>query len=385
MIRNVAFHRPFFDEDEINQVTDAIRSGWWTIGPKTRQFETEFSKYIGVNDSVAASSWTAAAHLALEAIGLKEGDEVILPAFTFTATAEIVRYFNAVPVLADIDPVTMNISPEAIARKITPKTKAIIPVHYGGLPADLDAIYDIAKANNLRVIEDAAHALPTRYKGKMIGSFGDIVCFSFYVTKTLATGDGGMISTNDEAVIERARVMRLHGMSRDAWERYSKTGSWYYDVVAPGFKYNMTELEAGLGIAQLKKVDELFRIRKEIAARYDEAFSKQEFAVLPPKVEGSESSYHLYPLRLRQEALTINRAEFVEKLKDRGIVCGVHFIPLYRFTYYKELLDCNPADYPSTEKTFEGIFSIPIFPGMSNEDQQYVIDTILAIGKNHRR
>lgn len=385
MIRNVAFHRPFFDDEEINQVTDAIRSGWWTIGPKTRQFETEFSQYLGVNDSVAASSWTAAAHLALEAIGLKEGDEVILPPFTFTATAEIVRYFNAVPVLADIDPYTMNISPEAIEKKITSKTKAIIPVHYGGLPADLDAVYSIAQSHKLRVIEDAAHALPTRYKGKLIGSFGDIVCFSFYVTKTLATGDGGMISTNDEAVIERARVMRLHGMSRDAWERYSKTGSWYYDVVAPGFKYNMTELEAGLGIAQLKKVNELYRIRKEIAARYTAAFSSEDYLTLPPQVEGSESSHHLYPLRIKPGSLTIDRSEFVEKLKDRGIVCGVHFIPLYHFTYYKELLNLDPKDFPATEATFEGIFSIPIFPGMSDEDQQYVIDTIIAVGKKHKR
>ena len=266
------FHRPFISEEEIDEMVDTLRSGWLSMGPKTIKFEEEFNKYIGSQKSVAVNSWTAAGHLTLEAFGIEKGDEVIVPTMTFPATAEIVCYFGAKPVIVDVDKDTLNISIEEIERAITPKTKAIIPVHYGGQPCDLDEIQEIAKSYNIKVLEDAAHALPATYKGKKIGTISDATCFSFYATKTLSTGEGGMICTNNQEIAERSAIMRLHGINRDAWKRYSEAGSWYYEVVAPGYKYNFTDLQASLGLPQLKKVDIMWEWRKKIASRYLEGF-----------------------------------------------------------------------------------------------------------------
>ena len=284
------FHKPFISEDEVDEIVDTVRSGWLSMGPKTIKFEELFAEYINCRKGVAVSSWTAAGHLTLEAYGLKPGDEVIVPTMTFPATAEIVCYFGAKPVIVDVDPDTLNISLEAIEKAITPRTKVIIPVHYGGQPCDMDEIQDIANKHNLKVIEDAAHSLPATYKGKKIGNISEVTCFSFYATKTLSTGEGGMICTNNEDIAERVKVMRLHGINRDAWKRYTDSGSWYYEVVAPGYKYNFTDLQASLGLPQLKKVDKMWESRKRIAKKYTESFKDNDLIRLHGLKPDRESS-----------------------------------------------------------------------------------------------
>lgn len=381
----IPFHKPFITEDEINEVVDSIRSGWWTIGPKTKKFETEFGKYIGINNSVSANSWTAAAHLALEAVGLKEGDEVIVPSITFTATAEVVCYFKATPIIVEVEEGTFNISPDAIEKAVTSKTKAIIPVHYGGQPCDMDEIVSIAKKNQIKIIEDAAHALPSIYKGRKIGTIGDITCFSFYATKTLATGEGGMICTEDEEIAKRCSIMRLHGMSRDAWNRYTSEGSWYYEVIAPGYKYNMTDIQASLGIVQLKKVENLYEMRKEIAKIYNKEFCQSEYFSIPFLKNDRETSWHLYPLTLHLDKLKISRSEFINLMKERGIICSVHFIPLYRHPYYRDSFLLKEKDFPISEKLYSSQVSLPIWPGMTRQEINEVTSTVQSICEENRR
>ena len=377
----IPFHKPYLTDDEINEVIDALKSGWWTTGPKAVRFENEFNSYIGSRFSVAVSSWTAAAHLALEAINLKPGDEVIVPSFTFTACAEIVCYFKAKPVIVDVQRDTYNIDPKEIEKAITKNTKVIIPVHYGGQPCDMDEILDIARKNNLYIIEDAAHALPSFYKGKIIGTLGDVTCFSFYATKTLATGEGGMICTDNEEVAKRCSIMRLHGINSDAWKRYSKEGSWYYEVVAPGYKYNFTDIQAGLGLAQLKKVNEMQTKRKQIFNLYNEGFRDNELIRLY-KIKGDRiSSHHLYPVELNLNRLKINRSRFIDELKERGIGVSVHFIPLYRHPYYQETFNLKPEDYPISENIYPGIITLPIWPGMKISQIEQVIDNVNSLMK----
>jgi dTDP-4-amino-4,6-dideoxygalactose transaminase len=381
----IPFHKPYITDDEINEVVDTVKSGWWTTGPKTQKFENEFNLFIGAKRSVAVSSWTAAAHLALEAIGLKSGDEVIVPSVTFTATAEIVCYFNAKPVIVDVDQNTLNILPEAIEKAITSKTKAIIPVHYGGLPCDLDEILYIAGKNNIKIIEDAAHALPAIYKNKKIGTIGDITCFSFYVTKPLATGEGGMICTENDEIADRSSIMRLHGINHDSWNRYTEEGSWYYEVISPGFKYNFTDIQASLGLAQLKKINLLWELRKKIALKYDEAFSGNEFIKIPSRINDRESSLHLYSIQLNTDALKISRSEFIEQLKNMGIGSSVHFIPLYKHPFYSKTYNLNPFDFPNSEYVFPRLVSLPIWPGMSEEQIVRVIDVVISIININRK
>lgn len=363
----IPFHKPYFTEDEINEVTDSIRSGWWTTGPKTIKFENEFKNYIGAKYSVSANSWTGAAHLALEAIGLKEGDEVIVPSFTFTASAEIVCYFKAKPVIVDIQKDSYNIDPEAVEKAITPKTKAIIPVHYGGNPCDMDEIMNLAKVHNLKVLEDAAHSLPAYYKGKKIGTIGDITCFSFYATKTLATGEGGMVCTDDEEIARRCSIMRLHGINNDAWKRYTSEGSWYYEVIAPGYKYNFNDIQAALGLAQLRKIDDMHSKRKDISRRYDEAFKNNEHLTLYKIKDDRASSYHLYPILLNIDNLNVSRAEFINELKKLKVGSSVHFIPLYKHPYYRDSFDLDEKLFPISEYVYKKIVTLPVFPGMTPE------------------
>lgn len=381
----ILFHKPFITDEEIEGVVDTVKSGWWTTGPKVQQFEKDFNSYIGSVRSVTANSWTAAAHLALEAIGIKEGDEVIVPSLTFTATAEIVCYFKAKPVIADVQPDTLNISPEEIEKSVTPRTKAVIPVHYGGQPCDMDEISDIALKYNLKVIEDAAHALPAFYKGRKIGSISDATCFSFYATKTLATGEGGMITTDSDEIANRCAIMRLHGINKDAWKRYTAEGSWYYEVIAPGYKYNFTDIQAALGLAQLKKVEKLWDMRKELAALYDSAFSGNEFLKVPFVKQDRQSAWHLYPIQLNLEMLKINRSEFIEKLKEAGIGSSVHFIPLFRHPYYRETFNLNHSNYPVSENVFPRLISLPLWPGMTKEQVFRVAETVKAIAIKHKK
>ncbi|NWF90653.1 MAG: DegT/DnrJ/EryC1/StrS family aminotransferase [Ignavibacteriaceae bacterium] len=381
----IPFHKPYITEDEINEVTDTVRSGWWTTGPKAKKFEEAFNSYIGTQYSLAANSWTAAAHIALEAIGLKQGDEVIIPSITFTATAEIVCYFGAKPVIIDVDKNTFNIDPQKIEQAITSKTKAIIPVHYGGQPCDMDEINEIARNNNLFVIEDAAHALPAYYHGKKIGTLSDVTCFSFYVTKTLATGEGGMLCTNNEDIARRSSIMRLHGINSDAWKRYTAEGSWYYEVVAPGFKYNFTDIQAALGLAQLKKVDWLWKCRKEIADFYSSMLRDNPFIELYTIKNDRESSYHLFPISLNLEMLKINRSQFIDRLKETGIGSSVHFIPLYRHPFYKETFNLKTKDFPISESIYPRIITLPIWPGMQKKDTIRVVEAVNYICQKFKR
>ncbi|MBU1863729.1 MAG: DegT/DnrJ/EryC1/StrS family aminotransferase [Candidatus Omnitrophica bacterium] len=381
----IPFHKVDITGQEIKGVIRAVKSGWWTMGPKTIEFERRFRNYVGSKHAIAVNSCTAAMHLALDAIGLKEGDEVIVPAITFTATAEVVCYFKAKPILIDIRRDTLNIDVSKIESKITSKTKAIIPVHYGGQPVDLDMIKKIAKKHNLFVIEDAAHALPAWYKNKKIGTLSDMTCFSFYVTKTLATGEGGMITTNNKRWADKMKIMRLHGMNKDAWKRYSKTGVWFYDVMEAGFKYNTTDINAALGLAQLKRLETMWRKRKRIARRYSEAFKSIDGVACPTIDDYTETSWHLYVIKLNLDSLKIGRNLFIKELGKRGISSSVHFIPLYKHTFYKNLLRIRSSQFPESEYAYKRIISLPIYPSMGQEEVDRVIWEVKDVVEKNKK
>lgn len=383
------FALPDIGEEEIAEVVDALRSGWLTTGPKTGAFEKEFASFVadgGANGSggrahaLAVNSATAGLHLALEALGVGPGDEVITTPYTFTATAGVVRHLGADPVFADIDPRTFNIAPEKIERAITPRTKVILPVHFAGLACEMDAIIGIARKHGLKIVEDAAHALPTTYRGQMIGALDtDATVYSFYATKTVTTGEGGMIVTRDERIAERCRVMRLHGISRDAFDRYTSTKpAWHYEVIAPGFKYNMTDLAASIGIHQLRKAWDFQRRRAEMAARYDAGLIDQP-VILPPKPhDGDAHSWHLYVIRLDDSA-RINRDEFIRQMAARGIGCSVHFIPLNLHPYWRETYNLQPHHFPLSWRAYERAVSLPLYTRMTDADQTRVIEAVKDI------
>jgi len=347
------------------------------MGPKTFEFEREFARYVGAQEAVAVSTGTAALHLALEAARVGTGDEVLLPTTTFTATAEAVIYTGARPVLVDVDPLTMNIDSEDAARRITDRTTAIIPVHLAGQPCDLQQLHTLARKHNLRVIEDAAHALPSKYQDRMVGQISEFTCFSFYATKTLTTGEGGMITTNSPEAAERMRLMRLHGIERDAWKRYRGDGSWFYRVLEAGFKYNITDIQSAMGLVQLAKCDAMKQHREAVATRYLEAFSTCEELINPFVAEDRQTSWHLYILRLRLDRLSIDRNRFVESLARQGISCSVHFIPLHLQPFYQEAFGYQPGDFPVAESEYHSCFSLPIFPGMSEAEIKHVINSVI--------
>lgn len=421
------FSLPDIDDEEIAAVEEVLRSGWITTGPKVRQFEREFAAYIGAKYAVAVNSCTAAMHLALEAIGLQRGDLVITTPYTFAATAEVIRYFDAIPVFVDIEPKTLNIDVEQLAeavevladasgrrtkdervKKWLPpalreqvdeigRLKAILPVHIAGHPCNLEAIYNIAAEYGLAVVEDAAHALPTRYRGHLIGSsslrnsvapklsFPHLTCFSFYATKTLTTGEGGMIVTEDGELAERCQIMSLHGISRDAWKRYTAEGSWYYEIIAPGYKYNLTDIAAAIGLVQLRKLERMWERRKEIAARYTEAFSQYPELDVPTTQGEVEHSWHLYILRLNLEKVKISRNQFIEELKARKIGTSVHFIPLHLHPYYRETYGYQPDDFSVAYQEYQRVVSLPIYSKMGDKDIEDVIDAICEIIENYKR
>jgi dTDP-4-amino-4,6-dideoxygalactose transaminase len=380
----IPYHKPYITESEINSMSESIREGWLTMGKKTYEFENSFGRFTGAKEAIAVNSCTAGLHLALKCAGIKEGDEVIVPTTTHASTAETVGYFNAKPVFADIERETHLIDASKIEEKITDKTKAIIPVHYAGQPADMDIILDIAKKHNLFIIEDAAHAFPSKYKGKYVGTIGHATCFSFYATKTITTGEGGMITTENPDWAKRMRALRLHGVTRDAWEREKNENFWEYDVTELGFKYNTTDINSAMGIEQLKKADKLNKLRSEIASKYNKAFKDIEGLILHQIQKYRETSWHLYPLNLNLESFSIDRNKFIFELKQRGISASVHFIPLYRFTYYKNH-GYVLKDYPESEWVFERTFSLPIYPGMSNKEIDYVIDNVLDLVRKHKK
>lgn len=373
------FALPDIDESERSQVLEVLDSGWLTTGAKTHAFEAEFAARVGAKHAIAVNSCTAAMHLALEAIGLERGDEVITTPYTFAASAEVIRYFDAQPVFVDVDPESLNMRPELLEGAITKRTRAIIPVHIAGLPCDMDCILDVARRHKLAVIEDAAHAFPSQYKGRMIGTLGDLTCFSFYATKTITTGEGGMICTDNDQWAERCRVMALHGISKDAWNRYTAEGSWYYEVVAPGFKYNMTDVASAIGLAQLGKAERMWERRREIAQRYNAAFGAHAALQIPFNREDCGHSWHLYILRITQAALRIDRAAFIEALKQRNIGTSVHFIPLHVHPYYRDTYGYQPHDFPVAYEEYRRAISLPIYSKMSERDVADVIEAVLDI------
>lgn len=369
------FALPEIGEEEIAEVVDTLRSGWVTTGPKAKRFETAFTEFLGDTslESIAVNSATAGLHLALEAVGVGPGDEVITTTHTFTASAEVARYLGADVKLVDIDPATYCISPAALEAAITPRTKCVVPVHYGGLAADMTAILAIAKRHGLKVVEDAAHALPTTHRGQLIGTLdSDATVFSFYANKTMTTGEGGMLVTRHPEVAARAKVMRLHGINRDAFDRFTaKVPSWYYEIVAPGFKYNLTDIAAALGLHQLKRLQAFQARRTELAAAYAQALAGLPLRLPPQPLAGDVHAWHLYVVELTDEA-PITREAFIESLYADGIGCSVHYIPLHQHPYWKEHYGLKAEDFPHSQRAFERIVSLPLYTRMSEADVERV-------------
>jgi dTDP-4-amino-4,6-dideoxygalactose transaminase len=376
------FALPEIGDDEIAEVVDALKSGWITTGPKAKRFEQDFSAFLGESglQSIAVNSATAGLHLALEGLGIGPGDEVITTTHTFTATAEVVRYLGADVKLVDIDPGTLCIDPQAVEAAITPKTKALMPVHYAGLAADMPALLAIARRHGLKVVEDAAHALPTTCGGRLVGTLdSDATVFSFYANKTMTTGEGGMLVTRDADLARRARVMRLHGMNRDAFDRFTaKVPSWYYEVVAPGFKYNLTDIAAAMGIHQLRRARGFQQRRAAIAARYDQAFAELPLITPPLPLAGDDHAWHLYALRLGDGA-GIERDRFIEALFERGIGCSVHYIPLHLHPYWRDRYGLSAGQFPHSQRAFERLVSLPIYTRMTDADVDRVIAAVRQV------
>ncbi|HZF79865.1 MAG TPA: DegT/DnrJ/EryC1/StrS family aminotransferase [Rubrivivax sp.] len=377
------FALPEIGEDEIAEVVAVLRSGWITTGPRAKRFEADFSAFLGGADGeqglhcIAVNSATAGLHLALEALGIGPGDEVITTTHTFTATAEVVRYLGADVRLVDIDPATLNIDPQAVEAAITPQTKAIIPVHYGGLAADMPALLKIASRHGLKVVEDAAHALPATCGGRLVGTLdSDATVFSFYANKTITTGEGGLLVTRDEALAKRARTMRLHGMNRDAFDRFTASvPSWYYEVVAPGFKYNLTDIAAALGIHQLRRARSFAQQRERLARAYDEALAGLPVILPPRPAAGDQHAWHLYALRLADDA-GLDRDRFIEQLFEAGIGCSVHYIPLHLHPYWRERYGLRPGMFPHSQHAYERSVSLPLYTRMEQGDVTRVVAAV---------
>ena len=376
---------PLIEEDDIVEVVNTLKSGWLAKGPKTMEFEERFAEYVGAKYAVAVNSCTAALHLSLVAAGIGEGDEVITTPMTFAASANVVIHTGAKPVFVDIDPVTMNIDPKKIPAKITARTKAIIPVHMAGHPCEMDEIMAIARKHNLFVLEDAAHAVYTQYKGKMIGAIGNATAFSFYATKNLVTGEGGMVTTNDEALYDKIRVLSTHGMSRNAWNRYAEVGSWYYEILSPGYKDNMSDIMAGLGLSQLAKLERMQMRRKEIADFYQAEFGKMPELETPVEHDYARHAWHLYIIKLNLDKLTIDRGKFVEELNKGNIGTSVHFIPLHMQPYYRDTYGYKPDDFPVAKGVFMRNISLPMYPKMSEQDARDVVDAVRRVIECYRK
>ena len=377
--------RPYFDDEELNRVADVLKSGWWTKGSVTREFEKVFAEYVGAKYAVAVNSCTAAMHIALVAKGIGEGDEVISTPMTFCSTINTIVHTGAKPVLVDIDSKTGLIDIDKIEAAITEKTKAIVPVHYAGQSCDMDKINAIAEKYGLFVLEDCAHALSTEYKGRKIGSMGNACAYSFYVTKNISTAEGGMLTTDDEELYEKASVLSLHGMSKNAWSRYGTKGDWKYEVCDPGFKYNLTDIAAALGIAQMNKLDEMQAIRTEYAEMYNKAFDEIDGITYLKDNGLGKNSAHLYVIQIDKDKFNIDRDAFIELLKDYNIGTSVHFIPICMHPYYINNFGYKKGDFPATEKMFEGIISLPLYPSMSREDVMYVIEAVREIAREHAK
>jgi len=387
----IPFHKPSIGQAEIDEVLDCLRTGWLTTGPKTKQFEAEFARYLQRRHAVAVNSCTAALHLALESIGLSAGQSVVVPTMTFAATAEVVRYFNAVPLFADCRDEDLNLDAAHAARQIEAaradgqEVVAIVPVHYGGQIGDVAGVQALAEEHDLQIVEDAAHCCPAYYRDdqespwKTVGTEAAITCFSFYANKTITTGEGGMACTDSEAYADRMRIMSLHGISRDAWKRYTAEGSWYYEIVAPGYKYNLTDIAAAIGLHQLRKADALREQRARLARRYLDLLADLDEVVLPKVMPNRIHSWHLFALRLKLDDCDIDRAAVIEELKRAGVGTSVHWMPLHLHPYYRETLGSKPADCPCAASLYPELISLPLYPDMSMDDVEYVCSVLKEI------
>jgi dTDP-4-amino-4,6-dideoxygalactose transaminase len=378
------FSTPAIGEEEMLEVADTLRSGWITTGPKTHQFESAFRDKVGAASALGLNSCTAGLHLGLLALGVRAGDEVITTPMTFCACANVIEHLGATPVLVDVEPDTLNLCPKAVDAAVTPRTRAVLAVHYAGHPADLDPIEDIARSHGASVIEDAAHALPASYKGRLIGSGENPVAFSFYATKNLTTGEGGMLTGSPE-LIGRARTLGLHGMSRDAWKRYGHGGSWFYQVDEPGFKYNMTDVQAAMGVAQLRKLDRFQARRREIVAAYNLAFQEVDALEIPVERPEVEHAWHLYVLRLRLGALRVGRDQFINELTALNIGTSVHFIPIHIHPFYQQKYRYRPEQFPVAYQTYQRMLSLPLHPLLTDADVGDVITAVLDVAQRFAR
>jgi dTDP-4-amino-4,6-dideoxygalactose transaminase len=380
------FARPALGEEEIAEVVATLRSGWITTGPKVEKFSADFLEYVGGRHAVPVSSATAGLHVALLALGVGPGDEVITTPMTFVATLNTIVHCGATPVLVDIDAATLNIRVEEIELKVTDRTKALLPVHYVGQPADLDPILELASVRGLAVLEDAAHAVGTEYKGRKIGSFPTTSVFSFHPNKNMTTGEGGMVVTDDEAVYEKASLLKFHGMDKESWKRFSKSGSPRYDVSLPGYKYNMMDIQAALGLHQLRRLDGFIAERARLAARYDEAFETMPGLIRPQRVAyPARHAWHLYTPLVDIDRLKIDRDRFMQELKNRNVGAGLHYTAAHEFSYYAMRFGWRPEDYPEAHFVSERIVSLPLFPGLTDADQDDVVEAVSDVLKEFAR
>ena len=386
--RNIPFAKVCCDGNELAYVKAVLESGWLTTAGKARAFEQEFAKVVGARFACAVNSCTAALHLGLEALGVGPGDKVFVPTMTFTASAEVIRYLGADPVFLDVEYASSLLTPELLERAVErhPDVRTLIVVHFGGQAArmlstaDGEGILDICRRRGIRILEDAAHAFPARCGDRMIGSLGDVTCFSFYANKTMTTGEGGMLTTDNDALASRVRTMRLHGIDREVWARFtSSPASWEYDVVAPGYKYNMPDINAAIGLAQLERAEEMWDRRQRCAAFYREWLAHLPEVDLPPlHVPPEDHAWHLFSLVLRPDA-KVSRNDLIPLLAERGIGTSVHYKPLHRMSYYRDRYRLNPADFPEAERTWNGCLSLPIYPSLSDDDLEYVCDCLWEI------
>lgn len=387
----VAYHRPSIGSEEIEEVVRTMQSGWLTTGPRTAQFEQEFSSYVGVPHALAVNSCTAGLHLALAGLNIGPGMEVITTPITFCATVNVILHVGATPVLADVGP-DGNIDPNSIAARITERTRAIMPVHLAGLPCDMEKIWDLARRHNLHVIEDAAHAAGSFYKGSAIGagyaktgSRSDAAVFSFYATKNLTTAEGGMVTTHNEALAESLRVLCLHGISKSAWNRYSDRGNWYYEVLRPGFKYNLTDIQSSIGIHQLRKLDSFIEARARYAQIYKQAFANVEEFEIPADRADCRHAWHLYGLRLNLHKLEINRDEFIVEMRKMGVGTSVHFIPIPLHPFFASYAHLPQNQCPRALELYPRLVSLPLYPAMTEEQVEYVAQSAIEIARRTRK
>ena len=394
---NIPFHRASLGDEEIQEVTATLKSGWLTTGPRTKQFEADFAAFTGASHAVALNSATAALHLALEAVGVTRGDAVLVPTMTFAATAEVVRYFDAKPILVDCREDDLNIDvthAQAVADAAVDageRLKAVIPVHYGGKVCDMKGIVALAKRHKLTIIEDAAHCCPAEYRDapgqpwKKVGAESTVACYSFYANKCITTGEGGMACTNDEEIAGRMRTMALHGISKDAWKRFTSEGSWYYEIVAPGFKYNLTDIAAALGLHQLKKAGQFRERREAVVRRYRERLSDSRFIKVPADDPDRVHSWHLFEIQLKLDRLRVDHGPVIAELKKAGVGCSVHWMPLHMHPYYRKTYGTKPEDLPVSARVFPGLISLPLYPSMTEAETDYVCSTLERICAAHAR